>query len=209
MGIVKYLRVNWQNKRSGGTPLSAANLNVMDKGIADCASAINDTKGSVVTYTSTDVADGAATSWTTVAKLTSGETHASILAKLSNMFKNVRFLYKMLGKTNISAIGDGTVLGALSALKGECTKLNDNLVKMSIFNLGNITLTASNRTVQKTLTVPDYKSFIATLISNGVSNNYNNKIVLSNIKYSGNTIWLTFYGDVDDYTDVQIGFFYT
>lgn len=80
---------------------------------------------------------------------------------------------------------------------------------MSIFNLGNITLTASNRTVQKTLTVPDYKSFIATLISNGVSNNYNNKIVLSNIKYSGNTIWLTFYGDVDDYTDVQIGFFYT
>jgi len=30
-----YTRVNWQDGPSGGTPLSAANLNVMDQGIAD------------------------------------------------------------------------------------------------------------------------------------------------------------------------------
>src|SRR5690606_35875626 len=30
-----YSRVNWQDGQAGGTPLSAANLNIMDKGIED------------------------------------------------------------------------------------------------------------------------------------------------------------------------------
>jgi hypothetical protein len=37
--------------------------------------------------TSNDVADGSATSWTTVAKLSSGETNGSIFTKISNIFK--------------------------------------------------------------------------------------------------------------------------
>ncbi|MCI8506908.1 MAG: hypothetical protein HFI67_12070, partial [Lachnospiraceae bacterium] len=45
-------------------------------------------------FTSLDVADGGAAEWTTVAKLASGETHKSILAKISSMFKNIRYLYK-------------------------------------------------------------------------------------------------------------------
>jgi len=45
-------------------------------------------------FTSSDVADGAAAEWTTVAKLASGETHKSILGKISSMFKNIRYLYK-------------------------------------------------------------------------------------------------------------------
>ena len=32
------------------------------------------------------------------------------------MFKNVRYLYKMLGNTDISKLGDGTVTGAINAL---------------------------------------------------------------------------------------------
>lgn len=67
-------------------------------------------------FTSADVADGGASAWTSVAKLDSGETHKSILNKVSSMFKNVRYLYKMLGTTNISAIGGGTVTGAISEL---------------------------------------------------------------------------------------------
>ena len=63
-----------------------------------------------------DVADGSASAWTTVSKLSSGEKHSSIFAKVSQMFKNVRYLYKMLGTTDISKIGNGTCTGAISSL---------------------------------------------------------------------------------------------
>ena len=56
-------------------------------------------------FTSTDVADGSATSWTTVSPLTSGETTGSILNKISSMFSNIRYLYANSGgssSTNIN-----------------------------------------------------------------------------------------------------------
>ena len=70
----------------------------------------------VEAFTSSDVADGDATAWTGVNPLTSGEANKSIFAKLSQMFKNIRYLYKMLGTTNISALGNGTVTNALSVI---------------------------------------------------------------------------------------------
>ena len=86
--------------------------------------AIHDTQNSVATFTSSDVADGSATSWTTVTKVDSGETHKSIFAKMSQMFKNIRYLYKMLGTTDISSIGTGTVTNALSVLNANGVKSN-------------------------------------------------------------------------------------
>lgn len=77
---------------------------------------LHDTKNSVVAFTSSDVADGSATAWTTVTKLATGEKHSSLFAKMSQMFKNVRYLYKLLGTTDISSIGNGTVTGGLSSL---------------------------------------------------------------------------------------------
>lgn len=47
----------------------------------------------VEAFTSSDVADGSATEWTSVSPLTDGEQHKSIFAKISQMFKNIRFLY--------------------------------------------------------------------------------------------------------------------
>jgi len=38
----RYNRINWQNKPNTATPISAANLNKMDKGIKDCDDAIGD-----------------------------------------------------------------------------------------------------------------------------------------------------------------------
>ena len=67
------------------------------------------------TFTSGDVADGSATSWTTVAALASGETTSSILGKISNMFKNIRYLYKQMGTTDISGTG-ADVKAAIAAL---------------------------------------------------------------------------------------------
>ncbi len=75
-----------------------------------------DTANNVVSFTSSDVADGSASAWTTVSKLSSGEKHSSLFAKVSQMFKNVRYLYKMLGTTDISKIGNGTCTGAISSL---------------------------------------------------------------------------------------------
>jgi hypothetical protein len=49
MAEVDFNRVNWQNDSTGGTPLGAANLNVMDKGIADCATQINANTASIET----------------------------------------------------------------------------------------------------------------------------------------------------------------
>ena len=60
------------------------------------------------TFTSGDVADGSATSWTTVAALVSEETTGNILNKISNMFKNIRYLYKNMLKYTIDFDGSGS-----------------------------------------------------------------------------------------------------
>lgn len=73
-----------------------------------------DSKSNTVTFTSAD--STSPTAWTDVAALASGEKHSSLFNKISTMFKNVRYLYKMLGMTDISGIGNGTVTGGLSAL---------------------------------------------------------------------------------------------
>ena len=100
--------------------------------------AIHDTQNSVATFTSSDVADGSATSWTSVTKVDSGETHKSIFAKMSQMFKNIRYLYKMLGTTDISSIGTGTVTNALSVL---------NANKLSNSNLTGLTCTPDDKVI--------------------------------------------------------------
>lgn len=41
MSNVTYERVNWEDSPSENTPVNGTNLNKMDKGIADCASEIN------------------------------------------------------------------------------------------------------------------------------------------------------------------------
>lgn len=83
-----------------------------------------DTATNTVAFTSSDVADGSATAWTSVTKLTSGITHATFFARVSQMFKNVRYLYKMLGTTDVSAIGDGTITGGLSTLNSNLETKN-------------------------------------------------------------------------------------
>lgn len=87
--------------------------------------ATGDSANNTVTYTSDDVADGSASAWETVQPLTSEEKHESLFAKISKVVKNVRFLYKLLGTTDISGIGSGTVTDIMSALhSGKFDKAN-------------------------------------------------------------------------------------
>ena len=85
--------------------------------------ATGDTSDSYVTFTSDDMANP--TDYTDVNLLASGETHSSLFNKVSTMFKNVRYLFKMLGTTDISSIGDGTTTGAIDTLKNNLDIYNN------------------------------------------------------------------------------------
>lgn len=100
--------VKEKSYRRGNVVLTAENVGAVATG--------GDTAENTATFTSSDVADGSVSAWTSVPKLSSGEKHSSIFAKVSQMFKNVRYLYKMLGTTDISKIGNGTCTGAISSL---------------------------------------------------------------------------------------------
>ncbi len=96
-----------------------------------------DSQNNIVTFNSRDSTDS--TVWTNVPVLTSGEKHSSILNKVSTMFRNIRYLYKMLGTADISAIGDGTIKGALNSLNTslELTKIqaNEHIITLSNVNI--------------------------------------------------------------------------
>ena len=99
-------------------------------GLAETESALarkldktGDAKDATVTFASADVADGGAGAWTSVGRLSTGEKLGSAFNKVSMMFKNIRYLYKMLGTTDISSVGGGTVTGAIS-------KLNTDLINI-------------------------------------------------------------------------------
>ena len=112
--------VNEDSFRRGNVELTAENVGAV--------ATSGDTAENAATFTSSDVADGSTSAWTNVSKLSSGEKHSSIFAKMSQMFKNVRYLYKMLGTTDISKIGNGTCTGAISSL-------NDGLANKSFIKI--------------------------------------------------------------------------
>ena len=70
-----------------------------------------DSENNTVSFTSNDAANP--TEWTDASLLVTGEKHSSLFNKISTMFKNIRYLYKMLGTSDISALGGGTVTGAI------------------------------------------------------------------------------------------------
>lgn len=57
------------------------------------------------------------TGWTDVDVLKSAETHRSMFSKISTMFSNIRYIWNLIGTTDISAIGGGTVTDILSKVK--------------------------------------------------------------------------------------------
>lgn len=73
-----------------------------------------DTKDNTTSFTSND--NATPTAWENVSVITSGEKHSSILNKISVMFKNIRWIYKILGSVSLSGIGTGTVTGAIATI---------------------------------------------------------------------------------------------
>ena len=100
-------------KGESETVYRRGNVNITPANIGALASD-GDSQNNIVSFISGDSAT--ANVWTNVPILTSGENHNSIFRKVSTMFKNIRYIYKMLGATDISTIGGGTVTGAIDAL---------------------------------------------------------------------------------------------
>lgn len=112
---------NETNFRRGNVNITCENIGAL--------STDGDSQSNTVTFTSNDSLTGDSTP---PALLTSGETHASILSKVSTVFKNVRWLLSKMGTTDISTLGDGTVTGALSTLNSNIgTKLSNTDIKIS------------------------------------------------------------------------------
>ena len=74
---------------------------------------VSQSPNAIMPFTSDDSLDPS--QYQNVSLLSSGETNSSIFAKISQMFKNIRFLYSRLGTTDISGVGS-TVTAAISAL---------------------------------------------------------------------------------------------
>lgn len=66
-------------------------VNFTDDGVLS-----NNASDSIVSFTSSDTTDADASSWTSVSTLTTGGSLTSLFAKVSQMFKNVRYLYKVI-----------------------------------------------------------------------------------------------------------------
>ena len=89
-----------------------------------------DAKDVVSTFSSSDT-DDSVSEWTSVSVLSSGEKLSSLFNKISTMFRNIRYLYKLIGSTDISELSeDGTITKSLTTLNG---KLGENTItKISI-----------------------------------------------------------------------------
>lgn len=108
-----------------------------------------DSQNNTVAFTSGDASNP--TNWTDVAVLATGKKHSELFNKISTMFKNIRYLYKMLGTTDISSIGNGTTTGAISALYSGLDAANATLGTTDISGIGNGTVTGAIDTINSNL----------------------------------------------------------
>jgi len=106
-----------------------------------------DTADSTVTFSSGDAANP--TGWANVDLVTSGEKFSSLIRKFSLFGKNVRYLWKILGSTSLSGVGDGTVTGAISSI-------NSNLIYDDV----SVSLTVDTESIAgQNIIIPEHKGY--------------------------------------------------
>lgn len=98
------------------------------------------TEDAAPAFTSGDSSEAA--SWTNVDAVTSGLSLKNILNRITTMMKNVRYLYSLLGTTDITGSGKNTVSGAIGGtsisdigdgtVTGAISKLNTDLSLTSL-----------------------------------------------------------------------------
>lgn len=97
----------------------------------------------------------------TLEELTTGEKLSSIFGKIKLAVKNLKSLIGLIGTTDISTIGDGTITGGLSDVNG---KLDEYKYGDKIFGTSSITIPATSWAGQWfPLTVPDGYTYFTAL----------------------------------------------
>ena len=153
MGKIFYKGVDYSSPTSSGvsgvkgnkeTVYRVGNVNITPENVGALAEN-GDSKDNIVTYTSADATT--ADTWTDVAVLATGEKHSSLFAKISTMFKNIRYIYTHFIKSEnildtleeIAAnTQSGKVAGALAV-----KELNSDLK----FKYYKTTVTATNASI--------------------------------------------------------------
>ena len=86
-------------------------------------------------FASSDVAQGSATGWTNVDQMTTSDNHATLFTKITQMAKNVRYLYNVLGtgfstgstvKNQIDGKAPSNHSHSVSQLPTSSTQVNSN-----------------------------------------------------------------------------------
>lgn len=106
---------------------------------------------------------------TELAQPTTGEKLSGIIGKVSLAIKNIKTLITLIGNTDISSIGDGTVTGAISDVNGNLNGLKFASISTSV------TLLAANK-----------QSFLGSLSDFGLPNNANVFGVFANCDWAVN-----------------------
>lgn len=106
----------------GSTPVLSVNGQTGDVEITaeDINCSAKDTSNSTVTFESGDSKTDK--TYTDINVLSSEEKHSTLFNKISIMIKNIRYIWSLIGNTNISSISDGTIRGAIYKLNDECMK---------------------------------------------------------------------------------------
>lgn len=89
-------------------------VNALDEAIGTKLNKDGDASNTTVTFTSGDSKNPSG--YTDVAIIESGEKQSSLWRKVSLFAKNLRYLWKLCGTSDISGVGDGTLTGAVSKL---------------------------------------------------------------------------------------------
>ena len=111
-------------KGNNETTFRTGNVNITSDDVGSVAVG-GDVAENTVTYESSDVGPDGVPSLISLEKFTTGEKLSSLIKKTSIIANNFRYFLKMLGTNDISAIGDGTLTGAISTL-------NSNVVQCYI-----------------------------------------------------------------------------
>ena len=88
---------------------------------------------------------------TTLEELTTGEKLSSILGKIKLAVKNLKSLIGLIGTTDISTIGDGTVTGGLSDVNGKLSNIYISDITSEIntdYVDGSVYVCSTNRTIR-------------------------------------------------------------
>lgn len=118
--------------------------------------------------------------------LFSGDPHNNLFNRIAVFFNNVRYLYKMLGTIDISAIGDGSVTGAIKALGYQdeyyaingliFTRNGKNVIVSSNGSRANVADIVATTIPQEFC--PRFDTRIPIIVSSGTYNNVNGDLTI-------------------------------